>query len=32
MEEYLQNNKSAFHIYREKYEPKVPRILSKTKL
>ena len=32
MEEYLQSNKSAFHIYREKYQPRVPRILSKARL
>lgn len=32
MEEYLQSNKSAFHVYREKYQPRVPRILSKSNL
>lgn len=32
MQEYLQNNKSKFHIYREKYQPRTPQILNKNNL
>lgn len=28
MQEYLQITKSKFHLYREKYQPKLPKILK----